>query len=174
MIQEWFELNKILGVAGLPSTVQGITKKAKLEHWQRRRKQGVKGKVFEYYVGDMPPAVQQALGFAQPLEKTMDKPVPLKSHSLPELPIEQAINEAEQALQALQRAIERQKPKDNPILDGQPLKVEEMTVIRNYRKTTDLGREAILTLSFSMLGFATNTASDNDKDEAIAKAANGS
>lgn len=80
----------------------------------------------------------------------------------------------EQALQALQRAIERQKPKDNPILDGQPLKVEEMTVIRNYRKTDDRGREAILTLSFSMLGFATNTASDNDKDEAIAKAANGS
>ncbi|WP_066113102.1 helix-turn-helix domain-containing protein [Gallibacterium salpingitidis] len=80
----------------------------------------------------------------------------------------------EQALQALQRAIERQKPKDNTILDGQPLKVEEMTVIRNYRKTDDRGREAILTLSFSMLGFATNTASDNDKDEAIAKAANGS
>lgn len=174
MIQEWFELNKILGVAGLPSTVQGITKKAKLEHWQRRRKQGVKGKVFEYYVGDMPPAVQQALGFAQPLEKTMDKPVPLKSHSLPELPIEQAINEAEQALQALQRAIERQKPKDNPILDGQPLKVEEMTVIRNYRKTTDLGREAILGLSYTVAAGCASNASDDGKDEDIAIAANGS
>ncbi|MDA3977932.1 DNA-binding protein [Gallibacterium sp. AGMB14963] len=174
MIQEWFEMKELVGVGGLPTTVQGITKKAKLENWQRRRVAGVKGNVFEYYVGDMPPAVQQALGFAQPLEKTMDKPVPLKSHSLPELPIEQAINEAEQALQALQRAIERQKPKNNPILDGQPLKVEEMTVIRNYRKTDDRGREAILTLSFSMLGFTTNTTSDNDKDEAIAKAANGS
>lgn len=80
----------------------------------------------------------------------------------------------EDALQALQQAIARQKPKDNLVLDGVPLKLEEMTVIRNYRKTDDRGREAILTLSFSMLGFATNTASDNDKDEAIAKAANGS
>lgn len=173
-MKEWELVKNLLGIGGLPNTPQGVLLNAKKGNWKRRRVAGVKGNVFEYYVGDMPLTVQQALGFAQPLEKTMDKPVPLKSHSLPELPIEQAINEAEQALQALQRAIERQKPKDNPILDGQPLKVEEMTVIRNYRKTDDRGREAILTLSFSMLGFATNTACDNDKDEAIAKAANGS
>ncbi|WP_244153102.1 helix-turn-helix domain-containing protein [Rodentibacter genomosp. 1] len=63
MIQEWFELKELTGVGGLPTTVQGITKKAKLENWQRRRITGVKGKVFEYYVGDMPPSVQAALGF---------------------------------------------------------------------------------------------------------------
>lgn len=62
MIREWFELNEILGVAGLPKTVQGVTKKAKLENWNRRLIQGRKGKTFEYYVGDMPIAVQQALG----------------------------------------------------------------------------------------------------------------
>ncbi|WP_065232471.1 helix-turn-helix domain-containing protein [Gallibacterium anatis] len=80
----------------------------------------------------------------------------------------------EDALQALQRAIERQKPKDNPILDGQPLKVEEMTVIRNYRKTTDLGREAILGLSYTVAAGCASNASDDDKDENIAIAANAS
>lgn len=173
MIQEWFKLNEILGIAGLPNTVQGVTKKAKSENWRRRRISGIKGKVFEYYVGDMPVAVQRALGFSQVLTEEPDGADQPKQY-VQELPIEQAIKQAEQALQALQQAIERQKTKDNPILDGQALKVEEMTVIRNYRKTDDRGREAILTLSFSMLGFATNTASDNDKDEAIAKAANGS
>nr|AFA44244.1 transcriptional regulator [Avibacterium paragallinarum] len=80
----------------------------------------------------------------------------------------------EEALQALQQAIERQKPKDNLVLDGVPLKVEEMTVIRNYRQTDDRGREAILTLSYTMLGCVTSSASDDDKDENIAMVANGS
>ncbi|POY45140.1 helix-turn-helix domain-containing protein [Avibacterium paragallinarum] len=80
----------------------------------------------------------------------------------------------EEALQALQQAIARQKPKDNLVLDGVPLKLEEMTVIRNYRQTDERGREAILSLSFTMLGFAASNASDDDKDENIAIAANGS
>ncbi|TFU51117.1 hypothetical protein E4T92_06395 [Pasteurella sp. WM03] len=61
-MQEWYELKKITGIGGLPTTVQGITKKAKLENWKRRRVASVKGNVFEYYVGDMPPSVQAALG----------------------------------------------------------------------------------------------------------------
>ncbi|STO70246.1 helix-turn-helix domain-containing protein [Avibacterium paragallinarum] len=80
----------------------------------------------------------------------------------------------EEALQALQQAIARQKPKDNLVLDGVPLKLEEMTVIRNYRKTTDLGREAILGLSYTVAAGCASNASDDDKDENIAIAANGS
>lgn len=80
----------------------------------------------------------------------------------------------EEALQALQQAIERQKPKDNLVLDGVPLKVEEMTVIRNYRQTDDRGREAILTLSYTMLDGLASSTSDDNKDETIAIAANGS
>ncbi|MGY6090356.1 hypothetical protein N8E87_06240 [Avibacterium paragallinarum] len=49
-----------------------------------------------------------------------------------------------------------------------------MTVIRNYRQTDDRGREAILTLSYTMLGCVTSSASDDDKDENIAMVANGS
>ena len=80
----------------------------------------------------------------------------------------------EQALQALQQAIARQKPKDNLVLDGVPLKLEEMTVIRNYRKTTDLGREAILGLSYTVAAGCASNASDDDKDENITIVANGS
>lgn len=65
MIREWYEIKELVGVGGLPTTVQGITKKAKLENWQRRRVAGQKGNVFEYYVGDMPESVQRALDFTQ-------------------------------------------------------------------------------------------------------------
>ncbi|MCW9710876.1 ci repressor-like protein [Avibacterium sp. 21-586] len=97
MIQEWFKLNELLGVAGLPNTVQGITKKAKLENWQRRRIRGVKGKVFEYYIGDMPLAVQQALGFSEPLTKAPDKPMERSQDDL-----QKRIDQLENKLQALE------------------------------------------------------------------------
>ncbi|MGY6090609.1 DNA-binding protein [Avibacterium paragallinarum] len=97
MIQEWFKLNELLGVAGLPNTVQGITKKAKLENWQRRRIRGVKGKVFEYYIGDMPLAVQQALGFSGPLTKAPDKPMKRSQDDL-----QKRIDQLENKLQALE------------------------------------------------------------------------
>ena len=29
----WVELKNILGISGLPTTVQGVTKKAKAENW---------------------------------------------------------------------------------------------------------------------------------------------
>ncbi|MDH2927322.1 hypothetical protein FW755_03350 [Lonepinella koalarum] len=63
MIQDWYELKDLLGIAGLPATVQGITKKAKLENWERKRKENVKGRVYEYHYTSFPPSVQQALGF---------------------------------------------------------------------------------------------------------------
>ncbi|WP_241482447.1 DNA-binding protein [Muribacter muris] len=50
----WVELKDILGVGGLPTTVQGVTKKAKLENWERRRKAGVRGNVFEYHLHSLP------------------------------------------------------------------------------------------------------------------------
>lgn len=61
MIQEWIELKDLLGKAGLPETVQGVTKKAKLEGWERRLIKGRKGKTYEYNVSSMPLAVQRYL-----------------------------------------------------------------------------------------------------------------
>ncbi|WP_265473811.1 DNA-binding protein [Mergibacter septicus] len=97
MIQEWFEMKELVGVGGLPTTVQGITKKAKLENWQRRRVAGVKGNVFEYYIGDMPLAVQQALGFSEPLTKEPDNPIPSSQDDL-----QKRIDQLEHKLQALE------------------------------------------------------------------------
>lgn len=60
---EWIELKELLGKKDMPKTIQGITFKAKSEKWKRRRVEGVKGKVYEYYIGDMPEHLQKELGF---------------------------------------------------------------------------------------------------------------
>lgn len=74
-MKEWELVKNLLGIGGLPNTPQGVLLNAKKGNWQRRRVAGVKGNVFEYYVGDMPIAVQQALGFYKPLIKEPDKPI---------------------------------------------------------------------------------------------------
>lgn len=63
--KEWFSVSELLSenLKDLPSTDKGISKKADREGWQKRQRTGVRGKTFEYYVGDMPPNVQAALGF---------------------------------------------------------------------------------------------------------------
>lgn len=63
--QEWFSIKELLDkeLNVLPSSDKGIVKKAVRENWGKRQREGVKGKTFEYYAGDMPTAVQQALGF---------------------------------------------------------------------------------------------------------------
>lgn len=65
----WIELKDILGVGGLPQSIQGLTKKAKLENWERRRKENVQGKVFEYSFNSLPQAVQAELILSQAKEK---------------------------------------------------------------------------------------------------------
>lgn len=61
---EWIELKDLLGVAGLPETVQGVTKKAKTENWERRLIEGRKGKTYEYRISSMPLALQHRLNIA--------------------------------------------------------------------------------------------------------------
>ena len=62
--KDWIELKDLLGVAGLPETVQGITKKAKTENWDRRLIEGRKGKTYEYRISSMPFTVQRHLNLA--------------------------------------------------------------------------------------------------------------
>lgn len=66
-MKEWIMIKDLINVGELPGTTQGITLRAKKENWQRRRVEGKKGNVFEYYVGDMPESVQAALGFTEPV-----------------------------------------------------------------------------------------------------------
>lgn len=65
-MKEWFLVKDLIGIDGLAGTPQGIAQKAKKENWRRRRVAGVKGNVFEYYVGDMPESVQRALNVESP------------------------------------------------------------------------------------------------------------
>ena len=50
MKELWIQLKDIVGKYGMPSTIQGVTYKAKTENWVRRRISGVKGRVYEYEV----------------------------------------------------------------------------------------------------------------------------
>jgi hypothetical protein len=53
MKELWIQLKDIVGKYGMPSTIQGVTYKAKTENWVRRRVSGVKGRVYEYEISDI-------------------------------------------------------------------------------------------------------------------------
>ncbi|RZN75098.1 DNA-binding protein [Avibacterium paragallinarum] len=96
-MKEWELVKNLLGIGGLPNTPQGVLLNAKKGNWQRRRVAGVKGNVFEYYIGDMPLAVRQALGFSEPLTKALDKPMERSQDDL-----QKRIDQLENKLQALE------------------------------------------------------------------------
>ncbi|WP_249962217.1 DNA-binding protein [Histophilus somni] len=96
-MKDWELIKNLLGIGGLPSTPQGVLLNAKKENWQRRRVAGVKGNIFEYYVGDMPLSVQQALGFSEPLSKDADKPTTPSQDDL-----QKRMDQLENKLQALE------------------------------------------------------------------------
>lgn len=80
-MKEWVLIKDLIGMEELAGTPQGIAQRAKKENWQRRRVAGQKGNVFEYYVGDMPQSVQQALKF---------KPTPAKAENSQLVPAQAA------------------------------------------------------------------------------------
>lgn len=59
--KEWFSANELVGLRGLPATPQGINKKARTQHWEKRSKNGVQGRAIEYHYSSLPEDVQQAL-----------------------------------------------------------------------------------------------------------------
>lgn len=54
----WVTSQELLGLETMPTTLQGIAFKARNENWERRRKQGVKGNVYEYAFTSLPQEVQ--------------------------------------------------------------------------------------------------------------------
>ncbi|OOF43953.1 hypothetical protein BKK51_10465 [Rodentibacter trehalosifermentans] len=71
----WVEIKNILGLGGLPNSVQGITKKAKLENWQRRKKQGAKN-AYEYLLSTLPDEAQEAIRLKFAIKTVENKPKP--------------------------------------------------------------------------------------------------
>lgn len=60
-MKEWFSIQELLGISGLPNSDRGIMKKADREQWQKRQREGVKGKVYEYHLHSLPPETQKQL-----------------------------------------------------------------------------------------------------------------
>ncbi|MGX2947382.1 transposase domain-containing protein [Frederiksenia canicola] len=88
---EWFSAIDLVGLNGLPSTPQGINKKARSEKWQKREREGVQGGGFEYHISSLPPEAQQALKLRAALEVvTITESVPQK----PSLDLARKLNAA--------------------------------------------------------------------------------
>ncbi|CAI0905272.1 Mu DNA-binding domain [Serratia rubidaea] len=61
MNSEWFSARELTGIAGLPSSPQGINQMARREKWVSQRRKGVQGKAVEYHIDSLPPGVRSAL-----------------------------------------------------------------------------------------------------------------
>lgn len=68
---EWFSITELLekNLDLLPKTDKGISKKADRENWDKRQREGVKGKTFEYHYSSFSEEVQKALGFEPATKK---------------------------------------------------------------------------------------------------------
>lgn len=149
-MKDWVLVKDLIGIEGLAGTPQGIAQRAKKENWQRRRVAGVKGNVFEYYVGDMPPSVQAALGveILQPTKPNQgdviirtaegDVSVDMKTRGLKPNDVKQALEVIEQALSNANKA-----PSDE-------LNNIEWHLVRCFRKASEEGKEAILSTAETM------------------------
>ncbi len=61
MKNEWFAAKELTGIAGLPSSPQGINLMARREGWISRRRQGVQGKALEYHIDSLPAGARNLL-----------------------------------------------------------------------------------------------------------------
>ncbi len=61
MKKEWFAAKELTGVAGLPSSPQGINLMARREGWNSRRRKGVQGKALEYHIDSLPAGTRNLL-----------------------------------------------------------------------------------------------------------------
>lgn len=58
MGKKWFSSKELTAIDGLPSTTQGINRRARIEKWQRRQREGIQGKAFEYHIDSLPQFVR--------------------------------------------------------------------------------------------------------------------
>ena len=76
MKELWVQLKDIVARYGMPSTIQGVTYKAKTENWQRRRVMGVKGRVYEYEVSDIINKFELLQNYKANSDNTLREPSP--------------------------------------------------------------------------------------------------
>lgn len=60
-MKEWFSSKELTNIEGMPTTTQGINRKARAQKWTSRKRSGARGKALEYYIGSFPRDVKDAL-----------------------------------------------------------------------------------------------------------------
>ena len=73
-MKQWFSAQELAGVAGLPTTFQGVLFKTTREGWQSRPRQG-QGGGKEYAFSSLPTGVQAALALRWWATETEDGPI---------------------------------------------------------------------------------------------------
>ncbi|CAI0715439.1 putative DNA-binding transcriptional regulator [Serratia proteamaculans] len=78
MKNEWFAARELTGIAGLPSSPQGINLMARREGWISRRRKGVQGKAVEYHINSLPIGARSLLVLQEdPAEYQVERQDPL-------------------------------------------------------------------------------------------------
>ncbi|WP_283603726.1 DNA-binding protein [Serratia proteamaculans] len=78
MKNEWFAARELTGIAGLPSSPQGINLMARREGWISRRRKGVQGKAVEYHIDSLPIGARSLLILQEdPAEYQIERKDPL-------------------------------------------------------------------------------------------------
>lgn len=158
--KEWFSVSELLTeqIEGLPTTDKGISKKADREKWEKRQRNGVKGKTFEYHYTSFPESVQQALGFtvSQPKQPNQTRDdfivqtpsggefgVELKTRRLKGEAVN--IDELRQAMALIEEAVVQ-------IGKARPSELNniEWHLIQCFRSANEQGRVAILNIAETM------------------------
>ena len=60
-METWFSIQELLGLQSLPSSDRGIMKKADRENWEKRQRDGIKGRTYEYAFSSLPQETQAEL-----------------------------------------------------------------------------------------------------------------
>ncbi|EGU39860.1 helix-turn-helix domain-containing protein [Vibrio scophthalmi] len=81
MKKEWYQTSELIDIFGLPSTTQGVNRKARAENWLKRKPEGVQGRAFEYHISSLPKQVQETL-----CGMPKSQPAPLVQHNLIQIP----------------------------------------------------------------------------------------
>ncbi|SMB43894.1 transposase [Serratia proteamaculans] len=78
MKNEWFAARELTGIAGLPSSPQGINLMARREGWISRRRKGIQGKAVEYHISSLPIGTRSLLMLQEtPAEYQVERKDPL-------------------------------------------------------------------------------------------------
>ena len=79
MRKEWFSSKELTSIDGLPSTTQGVNRKARVEKWLSRKRVGVQGKAIEYHIDSFPSFVKTHLKMKENAKNdTVERAEPIK------------------------------------------------------------------------------------------------